>query len=88
MPQVSRPDSGEPRAGSIPFSVREADGLSLGFRLSGLGEAGAALNRSIQPSSGTDKPLNPEFHTLAALGPILHSSFCILPSPRGGLGVA
>jgi hypothetical protein len=52
--------------GRISFSVRTADTLSSGFRFNGLGDAGAALNRFIQRFSGTDKPLNPEFHTLAA----------------------
>ena len=51
---------------SISFSVRNADTLSLGFRLSGLGDAGAALNRFSQRFSGTDKPLTPGFHALAA----------------------
>lgn len=43
-----------------------ADALSLGLRFSGVGDAGAPLNRFLQRFSGTDKPLKPEFHTLAA----------------------
>jgi hypothetical protein len=50
----------------MSFSVRNADALSLGFRFSGLGDAEAALDRFIQRFSATDKPLNPEFHTLVA----------------------